>query len=165
VREDYPQFEAETDLLGRVAALYSEYKQARHLFDFDDLLVQLVVLLEKSPETARRFSSVTGTSWWTSTRTPTPCRPAPPICSSVEAATSCGRRRCPEPSTPSAAPCYGGTSSRFRKTFCDAELVTIEQNYRSNQGVLDVAHGLMEQMKKSFRKRLSHNGRASPSRC
>jgi DNA helicase-2/ATP-dependent DNA helicase PcrA len=42
----------------------------------------------------------------------------------------------------------------FHRTFEDAPLVTLEENYRSTQGILDVANGLMVQMEEAFRKNL-----------
>ena len=42
----------------------------------------------------------------------------------------------------------------FKESFPDAELVTLEENYRSTQPVLDVANALMVQMSEAFQKRL-----------
>jgi DNA helicase-2/ATP-dependent DNA helicase PcrA len=42
----------------------------------------------------------------------------------------------------------------FHRAFADAPVVTLEENYRSTQGILDVANGLMIQMAEAFRKRL-----------
>jgi DNA helicase-2/ATP-dependent DNA helicase PcrA len=42
----------------------------------------------------------------------------------------------------------------FHASFEDAPVVTLEENYRSTQGILDVANGLMSQMAEAFRKSL-----------
>jgi DNA helicase-2/ATP-dependent DNA helicase PcrA len=42
----------------------------------------------------------------------------------------------------------------FHAAFADAPVVTLEQNYRSTQAILDVANGLMIQMAEGFRKHL-----------
>ena len=50
----------------------------------------------------------------------------------------------------------------FKESFPDAELVTLEENYRSTQPVLDVANAIMVQMSEAFRSVCSHNGRKAP---
>ncbi len=54
---DYPHFADLIDRIRELHALYIAYKQQHNLMDFDDLLVNLVHLLEQHPDVRRKVSS------------------------------------------------------------------------------------------------------------
>jgi DNA helicase II / ATP-dependent DNA helicase PcrA len=57
-----------------VARVYPEYQKSlkdQNAFDFDDLLVKPVELLETTPSCSSVTASASRSCWWTSTRTPT----------------------------------------------------------------------------------------------
>ena len=62
------------DELRALFAAYVEAKQAQHVLDYDDLLLYWGELMGV-PELAARWARCSITSWSTSTRTPTRCRP------------------------------------------------------------------------------------------
>ena len=56
IREDYPHFRKETTDLLRLYETYQTYKRENILMDYDDLLVYLRGLLEKDPDVQKRLS-------------------------------------------------------------------------------------------------------------
>ncbi|MBW1680709.1 MAG: UvrD-helicase domain-containing protein [Deltaproteobacteria bacterium] len=50
VMEEYPQFLDAVPALERLRGLYAEYKKAHHMMDYDDLILNFRLLLEREPE-------------------------------------------------------------------------------------------------------------------
>lgn len=56
IEEDYPHFIEETEEIARLAMHYQEYKRKANAMDYDDLLINLVLLLERQKEVRESLS-------------------------------------------------------------------------------------------------------------
>jgi DNA helicase-2/ATP-dependent DNA helicase PcrA len=153
VSEEYSQFFQFIRELEVIAARYQKYKKERNLVDFDDLLVLLARLLDESPDAAARIresyryvmvDEYQDTNVLQARITHLLAGEAKNVMVVGDDAQSiyAFRGACPR------------NLFDFHETFESAEVVTLEENYRSSQGVLDVANGLMSQMSEAFQKRL-----------
>ena len=91
----------------RALEVYRRYQAALRragAVDFGDLLLLPRRLLEEDQELRRRWAGRSGTSWWTSSRTPTPPSSAWCSCSAASGGTSARWGTTTRPSTPGAAP-------------------------------------------------------------
>jgi DNA helicase II / ATP-dependent DNA helicase PcrA len=70
-----PQFADQDEMIAEVFKRYLERKRRADLMDFDDLLLNWLLLLSRFPRACRSCASASTTFWSTSTRTPTGCRP------------------------------------------------------------------------------------------
>ena len=55
VEEEYPQYRRDVDEIEKLARGYQEYKRQHNLMDYDDLLVNMAMLLQKFPEIRERL--------------------------------------------------------------------------------------------------------------
>ncbi len=58
IEEDYPQYRRQVEEIERLARGYQEYKRAHDLMDYDDLLINMSALLERLPEARERLSEL-----------------------------------------------------------------------------------------------------------
>lgn len=58
VEADYPQYRTEIEEIESLARAYQEYKRAHDLMDYDDLLVNMVLLLEKHEDVRERLAGM-----------------------------------------------------------------------------------------------------------
>lgn len=58
VEAEYPQYRNDIDEIETLARAYQEYKRAHDLMDYDDLLVNMVMLLEKHPDVRERLAEL-----------------------------------------------------------------------------------------------------------
>jgi DNA helicase-2/ATP-dependent DNA helicase PcrA len=153
VSEEFPQFFELISLFEIAAARYRAHKSERNLVDFDDLLVLLVRLLEEAPEAAdriRSFYRYVMVDEYQDTN----------VLQARIAVLLAGESRNVMVVGDDAQSIYAFRGAchenlfEFHRTFEDAPVVTLEENYRSTQGILDVANGLMTQMAEAFRKHL-----------
>ncbi|MGH9319964.1 MAG: ATP-dependent helicase [Vicinamibacteria bacterium] len=153
VSEEFSQFFEHIAHLEIAATRYASYKKERNFVDFDDLLVLLIRLLEESPETASlvrasyRYLMVDeyqDTNLLQARITHLLAGEARNVMVVGDDAQSIYAFR---------GACHENLFE-FHRSFDDARVVTLEENYRSTQGILDVANGLMSQMSEAFRKRL-----------
>ncbi len=153
VEDEYPQFLHETATLTEIGGSYEKYKLERRLLDFDDLLVGLRRLLQDSQQArtriAKRYQYVMVDEYQDT--------------NTLQAQITrllAGEKRNVMVVGDDAQSIYAFRGARhrnlfdFHEEFADARLITLEQNYRSTQPVLNVANALMTQMSSSFRKRL-----------
>jgi DNA helicase II / ATP-dependent DNA helicase PcrA len=56
VEGEYPQYRNEVEEIESLARAYQEYKRQHDLMDYDDLLVNMVLLLEKNPDVRERLA-------------------------------------------------------------------------------------------------------------
>ena len=153
VSEEYPQFFGVTEYLDVAASRYEKYKKERNLVDFDNLLVLLIRLLEESDEARARVhhryryvmvDEYQDTNVLQARITHLLAGESQNVMVVGDDAQSIYAFR--------------GANHRnlfdFKDSFSDAKVVTLEQNYRSTQPILDVANALMVQMSEAFRKRL-----------
>jgi len=153
VSEEFPQFFELISLFEVAGARYRAYKSERDFVDFDDLLVLLVRLLEESPESAARIRSFyrylmvdeyQDTNLLQARITHLLAGESKNVMVVGDDAQSIYAFR---------GACHENLFD-FHRSFEDAPVVTLEENYRSTQGILDVANGLMSQMAEAFRKSL-----------
>ena len=55
IEEDYPQYRRDVEEIEKLARSYQEYKRMHNLMDYDDLLVNMALLLQKHPELRQRL--------------------------------------------------------------------------------------------------------------
>ncbi len=153
VSEEFSQFFALIYLFEVAAARYRAYKSEKNLVDFDDLLVLLVRLLDEAPEAAERIRSIyryVMVDEYQDTN----------VLQARIAHLLAGESRNVMVVGDDAQSIYAFRGAchenlfDFHRTFEDAPVVTLEENYRSTQEILDVANGLMAQMAEAFRKSL-----------
>ncbi len=153
VSAEFSQFFELISLFEIAAARYRAYKSERHFVDFDDLLVLLVRLLEESPEVAARVRSsyrylmvdeYQDTNLLQARITHLLAGESRNVMVVGDDAQSIYAFR---------GACHENLFD-FNRSFEEAPVVTLEENYRSTQGILDVANGLMSQMAAAFRKSL-----------
>jgi len=153
VSEEFEQFFPLISLFEVAASRYRAYKTEKHFVDFDDLLVLLIRLLEESPDAAERIRSsyrylmvdeYQDTNLLQARITHLLAGEARNVMVVGDDAQSIYAFR---------GACHRNLFD-FHARFEDAALVTLEENYRSIQGILDVANGLMSQMAEAFQKRL-----------
>ncbi len=153
VSEEFSQFFELISLFEVAGARYRTHKSERKFVDFDDLLVLLVRLLEESPESAARVRSVyrylmvdeyQDTNLLQARITHLLAGESRNVMVVGDDAQSIYAFR---------GACHENLFD-FHRSFEDAPVVTLEENYRSTQGILDVANGLMTQMAEAFRKSL-----------
>ncbi len=153
VSEEYPQFFGATEYLAVAASRYEQYKKERNLVDFDNLLVLLIRLLEESVEARARIhhryrylmvDEYQDTNVLQARITHLLAGESQNVMVVGDDAQSIYAFR--------------GANHRnlfdFKESFPDAKVVTLEENYRSTQPILDVANALMAQMSEAFQKRL-----------
>ncbi|GMR24282.1 MAG: ATP-dependent helicase [Acidobacteriota bacterium] len=153
VSEEYPQFFGVTEYLEVAASRYERYKRERNLVDFDNLLVLLIRLLEESVEARARVNHryrYVMVDEYQDTN----------VLQARITHLLAGESRNVMVVGDDAQSIYAfrGANHKnlfdFKKSFPDAKVVTLEENYRSTQPILDVANALMVQMSEAFRKRL-----------
>jgi DNA helicase-2/ATP-dependent DNA helicase PcrA len=153
VSEEFSQFFQLISFFEVIASRYRTHKSERNFVDFDDLLVLLVRLLEDSPEAAARIRSTYRylmVDEYQDTN----------ILQARITHLLAGESRNVMVVGDDAQSIYAFRGAHhenlfdFHGSFEDAPVVTLEENYRSTQGILDVANGLMSQMAEAFRKSL-----------
>lgn len=55
IEEEYPQYRRDVEEIEKLARSYQEYKRMHNLMDYDDLLVNMALLLQKHPELRERL--------------------------------------------------------------------------------------------------------------
>ncbi|MDP2955572.1 MAG: ATP-dependent helicase [Longimicrobiales bacterium] len=153
LKREYPHLVGEAKRLGMIAERYRAYKSERGMVDFDDLLVLLIRLLGESDEARShvhdRFRYVMIDEYQDTN-----------ILQAEITRLLAGAQRNLMVVGDDAQSIYAFRGACFQnlfdfhREFEDARVVTLEENYRSTQPILDLANALMGQMSRSFRKRL-----------
>jgi DNA helicase-2/ATP-dependent DNA helicase PcrA len=152
IEQEYPQFLEESPVIDDMGRKYAAYKAERGLLDFDDLLVKLIELLERSDvrQLVGRNTSYVMVDEYQDTNV---------LQARITQLLAEGARNVMVVGD-DAQSIYGFRGAcytnlfEFSEQFEQVERVTLEQNYRSTQPILDVANGLMKQMSRTFRKKL-----------
>ena len=153
LEQEYPQYVDEQAAIGRLFADYTSRKAERNLVDYDDLLLFWALMLEQSPSIADRIAGqydhilideYQDTNLLQARILRGMCRQHRNITVVGDDAQSIYSFR--------------GASFRnileFPKQFQGATIVTLEQNYRSTQPILDVTNTLISRALERFTKAL-----------
>lgn len=153
VSEEYPQFFEHISTLAVIASRYEEYKKQRNLVDFDNLLVLLVRLLEEHSEIAEK---IRGTYRYVMVDEYQDTN----VLQARIALLLAGESGNVMVVGDDAQSIYAFRGARprnlfeFKGRFETVKEVTLEENYRSTQGILDLANGLLSEMSEAFQKHL-----------
>jgi DNA helicase-2/ATP-dependent DNA helicase PcrA len=153
LEQEYPQFVEFTRDIVRIYAEYTSRKSERNLVDYDDLLLFWALMLEQAPSIADRIAGLhdhilvdeyQDTNLLQARILRAACRAHRNITVVGDDAQSVYSFR--------------GASFRnildFPRQFPDATIVTLEQNYRSTQPILDVTNTLISRAMERFTKNL-----------
>jgi DNA helicase-2/ATP-dependent DNA helicase PcrA len=153
LHEETPQFLDHSADITRVFAEYVSRKQERALVDYDDLLVCWALMLEQSPELATRIASKYDhilVDEYQDTNA-LQSRILRSMCRTHKNMTVVG-------DDAQSVYSFRGATLRnildFPKHFQGTRLVTLEQNYRSTQPILDVTNGVISRAPERFTKNL-----------
>jgi DNA helicase II / ATP-dependent DNA helicase PcrA len=155
IHEEYPQFLDHLEAMTRIYAEYISRKQERGLLDYDDLLLCWALMLEQSPDLATRIAGMydhvlvdeyQDTNQLQARILRGMCRGG-----GHKNITVVG-------DDAQSIYSFRGASQRnildFPKHFPGARLVTLEQNYRSTQPILDVTNTVISRSLERFTKNL-----------
>jgi DNA helicase II / ATP-dependent DNA helicase PcrA len=149
----YPQFAGEREALEELFKAFDEFKRARHMLTYDDLLVRLREALEASAELRERLSEqyryVMVDEYQDTNKlqarivrllavTHDNVAVVGDECQSIYSFRGASHRNMLE----------------FPELFPSAEVVKLEENYRSTQPILDVANALIADVREGYSKRL-----------
>jgi DNA helicase-2/ATP-dependent DNA helicase PcrA len=149
----YPQFAHEAEALESLHKAFEAFKRERHLLSYDDLLVRLCETLEENPGLCERLSEqyryVMVDEYQDTNRLQ--ARIMRRLAATHDNVAVVGDE-CQSIYS------FRGASFRnmleFPELFPNAELIKLEENFRSTQPVLDVANAIIADASKSYAKRL-----------
>jgi DNA helicase II / ATP-dependent DNA helicase PcrA len=153
IRDEYSQFVDYIDDFGRIYADYTKRKAERNLVDYDDLLLFWALLLEAAPELAERIAGLYDhvlVDEYQDTNV-LQARILRGMCRKHSNITVVGD---------DAQSIYSFRGANFRnildfpRQFDGATTVTLEQNYRSTQPILNVTNTLISRAAERFTKSL-----------
>jgi DNA helicase-2/ATP-dependent DNA helicase PcrA len=153
IRDEYPQFIEYIDDFRKIYTDYISRKQERNLVDYDDLLFFWAMLLENSPEIGERIAALYDhilVDEYQDTNV-LQARILRGMCRTHSNITVVGD---------DAQSIYSFRGANFRnilgfpKQFDGTTVVTLEQNYRSTEPILDVTNTLISRATERFTKNL-----------
>ncbi|MDQ3949646.1 MAG: ATP-dependent helicase, partial [Gemmatimonadota bacterium] len=153
LEEEFPRFAEFADDVVRIYADYTDRKASRNLVDYDDLLLFWLMMLEASPALAEQIAGMYDhllVDEYQDTNL-LQARILRAMCRTHQNITVVGD---------DAQSIYSFRGANFRnildfpKQFPGAAVVTLEQNYRSTQPVLDVTNALISRARERFTKNL-----------
>jgi DNA helicase-2/ATP-dependent DNA helicase PcrA len=153
VRQHYPQFIDAISDLGKLLTAFDQYKRARHLLTYDDLLVRFCEALEASQELRLKLSNqyryiMVDEYQDTNRRQAQIVR----LMAAAHDNVAVVGDEC------QAIYSFRGASFRnmleFPELFPDARVIKLEENFRSTQPILDVANTIINDASESYAKQL-----------
>ena len=153
LNNEYPQFIDERRNLEALFKSFEEFKRARHMLTYDDLLVRLREALESSPELRERLSDqyryIMVDEYQDTNKLQAQI---------VKLMTARHENVAVVGDEFQSIYSFRGASHRnmleFPKLFPTAQIIKLEENFRSTQPILDVANAIIADVKESFKKRL-----------
>jgi DNA helicase-2/ATP-dependent DNA helicase PcrA len=152
LNREYPHFLKFSPEIEKIRIGYEEYKKAKGYLDYDDLLIYLKSLLSDettNEKISRRYRYIMVDEYQDTNRL------------QGEIVFALGSRHNNVMAVgDDAQSIYGFRGAthenimRFPKEFPGCKIITLEKNYRSLQGILDVANPILENMEKKYPKRL-----------
>lgn len=153
VKKEYKQFEHCTEKLIEIANAYNNYKKERSMLDYDDLLLYLKALLMSNEEVRKQISlkyKYVLIDEYQDTNS-IQAQIVRLIASEHNNVTAVGD---------DAQSIYSFRGANFKNIlefpnlYEGCKIVTLEQNYRSSQNILDFANKILEQAKEKYSKEL-----------
>jgi DNA helicase-2/ATP-dependent DNA helicase PcrA len=152
----YPQFTHEREELEKLFKAFDQFKRARHLLTYDDLLVRLRDALEENPELCARLSDqyryIMVDEYQDTNKLQ--AQIVRFMAASHDNVAVVGDES-------QAIYSFRGASFKnmleFPELFPDARVIKLEENFRSTQPVLDVANAIIGEAKEGYAKRLFSN--------
>ena len=151
VFEDYPHFQRDMDKIMDIADKYHRFKKEKMVMDYDDLLVNLKILLETDDESRKKICStyryIMVDEYQDTNKLQADI--AALLASEHHNILVVGD---------DAQSIYSFRGANFRnimdfpKLFPDARITTLEQNYRSSQPILELTNAIIEHAKEKFSK-------------
>ncbi|HLP59454.1 MAG TPA: ATP-dependent helicase [Candidatus Deferrimicrobium sp.] len=156
VFDDYPQFQNDIDQIVDIAEKYSQFKKEKMIMDYDDLLVNLKILLETDEETRKKVSNTYRYIMVDEYQDTNKLQAEIAVLLASE-----HRNILAVGDDAQSIYSFRGANFRnimdFPKLFPDARITTLEQNYRSTQPILELTNAIIEQAKEKFSKELFSN--------
>lgn len=153
VIDDYPHYQRDIDEILDIADRYRRFKKEKMVMDYDDLLVNLKILLETDEETRKKICSTYRYIMVDEYQDTNKLQ-------AEIAALLASEHRNILVVGDDAQSIYSFRGANFRnimdfpKLFPDARITTLEQNYRSTQPILELTNAIIEQAKEKFSKEL-----------
>jgi DNA helicase-2/ATP-dependent DNA helicase PcrA len=153
VDEEYPQYRNDVEELERIARAYQDYKRQHNLMDYDDLLVNLILLLDRFPDVRSRLGDqhryIMVDEYQDTNKI------------QHEIVRLLGERhRNVMVVGDDSQSIYSFRGANFRnimdfpKTFSGTTIITLEENYRSTQPILDFANEILRHSVEKYEKNL-----------
>ncbi|MBU0566535.1 ATP-dependent helicase, partial [bacterium] len=153
LEEDYPQFMEILDIIEKIRQEYREYKRTKSLLDYDDLLVYLKVLLEENDDLRAKLSNfyryIMIDEYQDTNKLQ--AKIACLLASEHQNIMVVGD---------DSQSIYSFRGANFRnimdfpKIFSRAKIITLEQNYRSTQPILNLTNEIIRYAKEKYSKTL-----------
>jgi DNA helicase II / ATP-dependent DNA helicase PcrA len=153
VDSEYPQYSKLKQDIKKIKQEYNKYKSDKMLLDYDDLLIYFMNLLEKNQELRIKLSNkyryIMIDEFQDTNKIQ--AKIGGLLASEHHNIMAVGDD---SQSIYSFRGAYFKNIMSFPKIYKDAKIVTLEQNYRSSQQILDFTNGIIEQAKEKFTKNL-----------
>ncbi len=143
LKTDYPQYEKELESILKLYGIYTDYKRQHNLMDYDDLLIHLRTLLTSKDKTRReisqRYSYIMVDEFQDTNRIQAEI---------ADLLASVNRNLMVVGDDSQSIYSFRGATVRnildFPERYADCKVITLEQNYRSTQPILDVANEILK---------------------
>lgn len=158
LQRDYPQFVELSDEILELARSYTVYKRQNNIMDYDDLLVHTAMLLERSPETrarlGERYRYVMVDEYQDTNALQARI---------VQLLADRHRNIMVVGDDSQSIYSFRGANFRnimdFPRQFPDCAVITLEENYRSTQPILDLTNAIIARATEKYSKELfTHRG-------
>jgi DNA helicase-2/ATP-dependent DNA helicase PcrA len=153
LNQSYPQFVDERSELDQLYKSFEQFKRTRHMLTYDDLLVRFREALETSDELreeiSKQYRYIMVDEYQDTNKLQAQI---------VKLMTAKQENVAVVGDEFQSIYSFRGASHKnmleFPKLFPAAQIIKLEENYRSTQPILNVANALMDEVKESFKKRL-----------
>jgi DNA helicase-2/ATP-dependent DNA helicase PcrA len=153
LNQGYPQFVDERSQLDQLYKSFEQFKRTRHMLTYDDLLVRFREALETSDELrneiSRQYRYIMVDEYQDTNKLQAQI---------VKLMTAQQENVAVVGDEFQSIYSFRGASHKnmleFPKLFPAAQIIKLEENYRSTQPILNVANALMDEVKESYKKRL-----------
>ena len=153
VYDDYPHLESDLEAMISIQREYKRYKREHHFFDFDDLLVYLQQLLKMHPEIRHRISSSFGYIMVDEYQDTNKIQ-----ADILYHLTGANQNIMVVGDDSQSIYAFRGANFRnimqFPRMFPGTRIISLEENYRSVQPILDLTNVIIDQAKEKYSKKL-----------